>query len=54
MLDPWVIDWIHRREREQQERNRLPLELPLPLPPLPRPDDKEPDSPRGVVIIDLL
>ena len=55
MLDPWIIEEIIKRESEQrQERERPHVQLPLERPQFPdRPRSKEPESERGVVVIDI-
>jgi hypothetical protein len=53
MLDAFIIDEIKRREQEaerRREEDRPRQELPLPQRPPAR--DEEPQSDRGVVIID--
>lgn len=55
MLPGFIIDQIRQREEDEQARHQRPqLELPVPAregAPLP---DREEESDRGVVIIDLL
>lgn len=54
MLDPWVIDWIKRREREHDQRDREPLQLPLLPPPTPSTPEPDGEPPRNIIVIDLV
>lgn len=59
MLDPWIIEEILRREEDrhrEEERGRaeLPLESPLYRDgDRFRPDNKDSDTGRGVIVIDI-
>ncbi len=56
MLDAFIIEEIKRREEERQRRqddNRPRQELPIPQRPPRRDEPDEPESDRGVVIIDF-
>jgi hypothetical protein len=51
MLDGWIIEQIEQRDREEE---RPFLELPLyPVYDEPPPETKQPETERGVIIIDL-
>lgn len=52
MLPGFIIEQI--RQREEEAKRQVPqIELPLPVPEGSRPPEREEESERGVVIIDL-
>jgi hypothetical protein len=55
MLPSFIIDHIRQREEEERSKHESPqLELPIPAREGAPAPDREEDSERGVVIIDLL
>ena len=57
MLDPWIIEEILKKEEELRRENErghaeLPIERP-PVRPSVNPAPAEPESERGVMIIDI-
>lgn len=53
MLNPMIIEQIRRRELEQAKHRQQELTLELPRPPMYSPPEEEPETERGVFIIDL-
>jgi hypothetical protein len=55
MLDPWIIEEIHRREEERrrEEADRPRAELPLQRPHVHEGESKPAEEERGVVVIDI-
>jgi len=54
MLPGFIIDQIRQREEEERAKPAIAqLELPLPLPEGSKPPERDEESERGVVIIDL-
>ena len=55
MLPGFIIDQIRQREEEERANRDVPrIELPLPLPEGSKAPERDDDSDRGVLIIDLL
>ena len=55
MLPGFIIDQIRQREEEERAERQAPrIELPIPMPEGSQAPDREDESDRGVVIIDLL
>jgi hypothetical protein len=55
MLPGFIIDQIRQREEEEQAKRHVPqIELPLPVPEGSKPPERDDESDRGVLIIDLL
>ena len=55
MLPGFIIDQIRQREEEERAKRSVPqIELPLPVPEGSKAPEREDDSDRGIVIIDLL
>ncbi len=55
MLPSFIIDQIRQREEEERAKRHVPrIELPLPAPEGSQAPEREDESDRGVVIIDLL
>ena len=55
MLPGFIIDQIRQREEEEQAKRALPqVELHLPVPDGSKAPERDEDSDRGIVIIDLL
>ena len=55
MLPGFIIDQIRQREEEERVKREAPrIELPIPMPEDSRAPERDGDSDRGVVIIDLL
>jgi hypothetical protein len=52
MLDAYVIEEIKRREQQREREDRPVVQIPVPPAPDRRPDEKDDDADRGVVIID--
>ena len=54
MLPGFIIDQIRQREEEERAKERVPrIELPLPVPEGSQAPEREDETERGVVIIDL-
>ena len=54
MLPGFIIDQIRQREEEERAKRDIPqIELPLPMPEGSKAPEREDESDRGVVIIDL-
>lgn len=55
MLPGFIIDQIRQREEEERAKQHAPrIELPIPSPEGSKAPQREDDSDRGVVIIDLM
>jgi len=55
MLPGFIIDQIRQREEEERAKHQAPrIELPLPMPEDSRAPEREDESDRGIMIIDLL
>jgi hypothetical protein len=55
MLPGFIIDQIRQREEEEQAKRVIPrVELHLPLPEGSKAPERDEESDRGIVIIDLL
>jgi hypothetical protein len=55
MLPGFIIDQIRQREEEERAKRHVPrIELPIPAPEGSKAPERENDSDRGVIIIDLL
>ncbi|MGB8221322.1 MAG: hypothetical protein WCF10_01990 [Polyangiales bacterium] len=54
MLPGFIIDQIRQREEEEQAKRQISqIELHLPVPEGSKPSERDEDSERGIVIIDL-
>ncbi len=54
MLPGFIIDQIRQREEEERAKHQVPrVELPIPMPEGSQAPEREDESERGVVIIDL-
>ncbi len=54
MLPGFIIDQIRQREEEERAKHHVPrIELPLPVPEGSKAPEREDETERGVVIIDL-
>ena len=55
MLPGFIIDQIRQREEEERCKREAPrIELPLPMPEDSKAPERDDESDRGVIIIDLL
>ena len=55
MLPGFIIDQIRQREEEERSKREAPrIQLPMPTPEDSKAPEREDDSERGVVIIDLM
>jgi len=54
MLPGFIIDQIRQREEEEQAKRQVPqVQLPIPMPEGSQAPERQDESERGVVIIDL-
>jgi hypothetical protein len=54
MLPGFIIDQIRQREEEEQAKRQIPqIQLPVPMPEGSKAPEREDESDRGIVIIDL-